>query len=492
MSPRHYIACDLGAESGRVMLGTLSDDKLSLEEVHRFPNGAVLVNGTLRWDVLRLFDELKTGLRKVVARGLNIQSLSTDSWGVDYVWLKKGEPFLTVPFHYRDARTYGYKKCFKRVPMWEVYTETGSQFIHINTVYQLEADRDERPWVFAEADGFLLVADYFNYLFSGVAKAERSIASTSQIYNPRKREWSKRLIKLFGFRPDVFPKIVKSGTVLGPLQPALAAEVGMKRIKVIASCSHDTAAAVAAVPAEGKDWAYLSSGTWSLLGIESAKPIIDDKSRYYNFTNEIGYGNTTRFLKNISGMWVVQECRRQWIKEGREYSYAQIVTMAEAAAPLKSLINPTDDRFWKHDRMAEKIADYCRETGQPVPANDGEYARCIFESLALLYRRTLEQIVEVTERKIGVLHIVGGGSQNALLNQFSANATGCLVVAGPVEATAIGNVLIQALALGDLSSLAELRETVRRSFPITTYKPQDEAVWQQAYERFEKLLEKQK
>jgi rhamnulokinase len=464
--PTHYIACDLGAESGRVMLGTLEAGQLSLQEIHRFVNGPVRVNGTLRWDVLRLFDELKAGLAKAPVKA---ESLSCDSWGVDYVWLKDNEPLLTAPFHYRDARTYDYEKHFANVPAETIFAETGIQFMHINTLYQLAADA---PWLWKCADRFLMIGDYFNYLFSGVAKAEESLASTSQIYSPKKHAWSKKLIRRFKFNKRVFPEVVPSGTVLG----------SHNGIKVIATCSHDTGAAVAAVPATGNGWAYLSSGTWSLLGVEAKKPIINEKSRQYNFTNEVGYGGRIRFLKNIIGLWIQQECRRAW---GNKNSYVELAKLAEQAAPLKSLINPNDPRFGQPDNMPDKIAAFCRETGQPAPASEGEFIRCVLESLALLYRQTLDQLEDVTGKPIQTLHIVGGGSQNALLNQFSANATGRTVIAGPAEATATGNILIQAIALGHLKDLDELRQVVRNSFEVRTFKPQGD--WTSAIEKFSRL-----
>jgi len=481
MHAQHYIACDLGAESGRVMLGTLAAGKLTLEEIHRFPNGPVVINGTWRWDVVRIFDELKTGLRKVAARGLKIESLSTDSWGVDYVWLKDPEPLLTVPYHYRDlGRNAGaFERVFPVVAADEIFAETGIQFMTINTVYQLHWDAVNRPWVLKAADRFLLIGDYFNYLFSGVPRAEQSLASTTQLYNPNKKKWARLLIKKLGLPKNRFPEIVPAGAVLGPVLP----EFGLAGAQVVASCSHDTGAAVAAVPATGKGWAYLSSGTWSLLGVETKKPLITDQSRQYNFTNEVGYGHTIRFLKNIIGLWILQECRRQWGK----HDYIELRQLAEQAAPVRSLINPNDERFGQPGNMPEKIVAFCRETGQPAPATPGEFTRCILESLALLYRRTLEQLEACTGQPVATLHIVGGGSQNILLNQFSANATGRTVVAGPAEATATGNILIQAIALGQLQNLAELRQVVRNSFAVQTYQPQEAGVWAQAYDRFQKL-----
>jgi|YelNatPaOPRAMG01_1025707.scaffolds.fasta_scaffold01663_8 rhamnulokinase len=484
MNPTHYVACDLGAESGRVMLGTLADGRLTLEEIHRFTNGPVVIHGTLRWDVLRIFDELKTGLRKVAARGLPVASLSTDSWGVDYVWLRGNEPFLTAPYHYRDGRTDGgFARAFALVPQEEIFAETGIQFMTLNTLYQLHADAQQRPWILKTADRFLMIGDYFNYLFSGVGKCEESLASTSQLYNPRRKKWSRPLLRKLGLPGKRFPEIVASGTVLGPALP----ELGLPGAQVVAACSHDTGAAVAAVPAEGAGWAYLSSGTWSLLGIEAKKPIITDASRQYNWTNEIGYDHSIRFLKNIVGLWIVQECRRAWAKDGRDYSYDEITRLATESPPLRCLINPGDPRFLKPDDMPAKIAAFCRETGQPAPESPGQTIRAVLESLALLYRKTIADCTEITGQEIQRLHIVGGGSKNRLLNQFSANATRLPVITGPVEATAIGNVLIQAIALGHLASLADLRRVVRHSFPVETYQPQDAAAWDEAYHRFMKL-----
>lgn len=484
----HYIACDLGAESGRVMLGTLEEGELTLEEVHRFPNDPVTICGSMRWDVLRIFQELKAGLRKVAARGVAVESLSTDSWGVDYVLLREREPMLTVPYHYRDARTDdGYERAFAVVPAEEIFKATGIQFMTLNTIFQLHADSLERPWVLKSADQFLNIGDYFNFLFSGAAKSEESLASTTQLYNPRRKKWATSLISKLRIPKKIFPEVVNSGTVLGPMLAEVAQETGLANVQVVASCSHDTGAAVAAVPAEGKGWAYLSSGTWSLLGIEAPRPIITDRSREYNFTNEIGYGSSIRFLKNIIGLWIVQECRRTWQKAGQDYSYEQLTQLASEAAPLKSLIHPADDRFGKPGDMPQRIVDYCNETGQTAPATPGEFVRGTLESLALLYRQTIEQLEDAARRKLKTLHIVGGGSKNELLNQFSADATGRTVVAGPAEATATGNVLIQALALGHLPSLDALRQVVRESFSVKTYEPVDKATWQGAYERFRQL-----
>lgn len=485
----HYIACDLGAESGRVMLGTLDSGKLTLEEIHRFPNITIKLGNSIRWDILRTFDELKKGLAKVAEHGISAASVSVDSWGVDYVWSGLGQEMLAPAYIYRDPRTDAtFPKAIAEVGREKIFAETGLQFMSFNTLYQLVADMETSPELFRQADGFLCIADYLNYLFSGVRCIEESMASTTQIYNPVERKWSKELISTFGFPESAFPKIVPAGTVLGPLCAEVAAETGLQNAKVVATCSHDTGAAVAAVPAgKGDDWAYLSSGTWSLIGVELPKPLIDEATREANFTNEGGYGGTTRFLKNIVGLWILQECKRDWERQGEKWDYAELNRLASGAAPLRTLLDPDDARFLKPGDMLEKIRSFSGETGQPVPTTPGEVTRAILESLALLYRTTLAKIEGLTGRTIRKIHIVGGGSQSMLLNQFAADATGRLVLAGPVEATAIGNILVQAIADGKLASLDGVRETVRKSVPIAEFQPSGKPEWNDAFAWFEKI-----
>lgn len=488
MTAQHYIACDLGAESGRVILGTLTGGALQLEEIHRFATGPIRVASSLRWNILGIFEELKRGLRKVAERGVPVAGVSVDSWGVDYVLMGDGQPLIALPHHYRDPRTEGtYTSTMERVGCEKIFVETGIQFMPINTLYQLIADAEQSPALMGITEQFLNIADYLNYLFSGVARAEVSLASTTQIYNPSTGAWSDDLIDACKLRPEIFPEIVQSGTRLGPLAFELEEETGLTGVEVTASCSHDTAAAVAAVPSISDDWAYLSSGTWSLIGVELRQPLITDAAREHNFTNEAGYGNTTRFLKNIVGLWLLQESRRAWERQGLQLDYSELHHLAEEAEPLRSLIHPNDSRFLGPNNMPAEIAGYCLENGQVVPETPGQFARCILESLALLYRQCLDNLEEVTGRTIRTLHVVGGGSQSRLLNQFTANTTARTVLAGPVEATAIGNLLIQAIAMGQLDSLDELRRVVRNSFTIDTYKPQTTAQWQQAAERFANL-----
>lgn len=485
VSPSYHIACDLGAESGRVMLGAFDGTRLTLEEVHRFPNRPLRLQGTLRWDLPGLYREILHGLTLVTARQLPIASVSVDAWAIDFALQKGAEPLLRLPFHYRDARN---EPAFHRVrnPDFDarVFEHTGIQFIPLNTLYQFLADQVEALGTLEFADRFLMVPDWFHFLLSGRAVCEETNASTTQMYDPRSRTWSEELISLFGFPRHIFPEIVAPGTVLGSLTAEIADTTKLGPVPVIAGCTHDTAAAVAAVPAQGEDWAYLSSGTWSLIGVELNQPLINDAAREANFTNEVGYGGTIRFLKNLSGLWLLQECRRIWAKTTSGLDYAEIVRLASEAEPSRSVFNPLDLRFHAPADMTAEIRAACREQGQPEPETPGQFARAIFESLALLYTEHLDLLERLTGRTLRVLHIVGGGSQNALLNQLTASASGRTVLAGPVEATALGNVLSQLLALGRLDSLAAAREVVRASSTPTRFEPQDGAAWQAARARF--------
>jgi rhamnulokinase len=481
----NYLACDLGAESGRLMLGVLQRGRLSFEEVHRFPNDPIRTDASLQWDIGKLFIELKAGLRNAAARRLPIASLSIDSWGVDYLLFDGNGGLMPPTFHYRDARSAdGVKKTLAAVDQKTLFAETGIQFLPINTIFQLAAERPER---LHRARRILGVADGFHFMLCGRDWAEQSLASTFQLYNPRTRTWSERLLAALGLPGRIFPPIVPAGTRLGPLRAELAREIGLD-LEIIATCSHDTGAAVAAVPASGGRWAYLSSGTWSLMGVECARPIMTDLCRELNFTNEIGYDGSVRLLKNIVGLWIVQECRRAWASAGQEFGYATLTQLAAAAPPFVSLINPAEPRFLSPDCMPAKIAAFCEETGQPPPANPGATIRCVLESLALLYRRTLEQIEQLTDARIERLHIVGGGAKNTLLNQFTASALQIPVLVGPVEATAMGNVLVQAITQGQLRSLEGARGVVRQSARITQVNPEAEGLWGAAYARFERFF----
>ena len=482
----HYLACDLGAESGRLMLGTLGDGRISLEELHRFPNTPVKAGSALHWNIDALFHELRAGLKKAAARKLPIASFSADSWGVDYILYDERGDIMPPVWHYRDARAArGVENVKARVDWPAIYSESGIQFMALNTIYQLAAEPPER---LAKAKQLLLIGDAFNHYCCGVAKNEVSLASTTQLYNPRTETWSAKLLGALGLREEMFAPIVPSGTRLGRLKMELATEAGLSPIEVIASCSHDTGAAVAAVPGSGKQWAYLSSGTWSLMGVECPEPVINDQGRDSNFTNEIGFGGSVRLLKNIVGLWIVQECRRDWAARGKKYDYVTLTQLASEAEPFASLINPADPRFVAPDDMPAKIVAFCRETGQRAPDTPGAFVRCALESLALCYRVTLRQLEQLVGERIRRLNLVGGGSKNTLLNQFAANALQIPVIAGPGECTALGNILVQAIGLGHLPSLAAARDVVRNSFIVETVKPHAGAEWDGAFARFEKLV----
>ena len=489
-----YIACDLGAESGRVLTGRLNEGRLSVEEIHRFPTGAIRKEGSLRWDMASIWKEIQSGLQKAggaLPCGATA-SISVDSWGVDYVLMSQSQPLSWWPFHYRDERSGAFFQSARASASALIFHETGIQFLPFNTLYQLLAEREQSPASWRESDGFLLIADFFLWQLSGVAGVEISMASTTQLFNPREKDWSTPLQREFDLPARLFPPLVESGTVLGELRPSLEISTGLNAAQIIATCSHDTGAAVAAVPATergraGEDWAFLSSGTWSLLGVELAGPLINAEVQRAGFTNEAGYGGTTRFLKNIVGLWLVQECRRAWAEEGGEYSYDELHQLAREAPSFGPLIHPADARFQGTGAMPERIAEFCRETGQSVPQTPGETIRCVLESLALLYRQTLEQLETLTGRTIAHLHIVGGGSRNALLNELAAGATGREVWAGPVEATAIGNLLLQALALNHIADLAALRQTVAASFPVQLFQPENSSAWEETYQKFQQL-----
>lgn len=483
-SLQHYLAIDLGAESGRLMVGTLRRGRLSLQEVHRFANIPVRRQGSLVWNFPQIMKGIRVGLRKAAALQPSFESLSVTAWGVDYVLFDTRGRMMPPVYHYRDARTArGVRSMHSRVSYEDIFAETGIQFMPLNSVYQLAAESPSRR---RRARRVLPIADAVGYLLSGRPRTEESAASTTALYDPRSRTWSPRLARASGWTRRQLGVVIPSGRVLGPLRPAFAKAAGL-RAQVIAGCSHDTACAVVAVPvpvSAGRGWAYLSSGTWSLMGVERARPVFSAACRRFNFTNEIGYDGRIRLLKNIIGLWLVQECRRAWARQGREYDYATLTRLASESAPFVSLIQPADPRFLAPTDMPRAIADFCRETGQPVPDSPGAYVRCALESLALIYRQTLQELEEVTGTRLRQLHIVGGGSRNALLNQFTADALGIPVIAGPEEATAAGNVLVQALALKHLRSLGQARTVVQRSFATVRFEPRNPAAWRGPWERF--------
>jgi rhamnulokinase len=486
---KKLLAFDLGAESGRGILGLFDGRKFRLEVIHRFSNGPVRTLDTLHWDVLRLYSEMLATLRRCAGEHSEIASLGVDTWGVDFGLLGRGGVLLSNPRHYRDPYTEGIMEAaFRKVSREEIFRQTGLQFMRFNTLFQLLALQRDRSPLLDAAENLLFMPDLFHYFFTGIKVNEFTNTTTSQIYDPTGHRWAYGLVKTFDLPGRILGTIVQPGTVLGPLRTSVAAETGIKPIPVIAPATHDTGAAIAAVPAKGSSWAYISSGTWSLMGAELPAPLINDKAREYNFTNEGGVNGTIRFLKNIMGLWLVQECRRAWERDAKTYNYDDLIRLAEAAPPFVSLVNPDDTGFILPDHMPRALADFCRKTGQPASNEPGPVIRCALESLALRYRWVLERLEELLGRRLETIHVVGGGCQNTLLCQFTADACNRPVLAGPVEATAIGNLLVQAVGLGILGSLTEAREMVRNSFEVRTYTPKDPDRWGEPYQRFLKLL----
>ncbi len=493
------LALDLGAESGRAMLGRFDGQRLRLTEIHRFPNGPVHLPDGLHWDVLRLWSEIRHGLALALREHKALAGVGLDTWGVDFGLLDRDGVLIGNPYHYRDSRTDGMiEEACRRVPRAEIFAQTGIQFMQLNSLYQLLAMVVQRSPALDIAATFLTMPDLFNYWLTGRKVCEFTIATTTQCYDPRpsppsqggaRGGWAYPLLERLGIPTHIFPEVIPPGTILGELLPTVAEEVGAGALPVIAPACHDTGSAVAAVPAQGPDFAYISSGTWSLVGAELTTPEINEKSLAYDFTNEGGIGGTFRFLKNVTGLWLVQECRRAWAREGEELSYDDLTQLAAQAAPLRSIIDPDHADFLKPGDMPARIRAFCQRTGQPVPESKGEIVRCALESLALKYRRVLERIEEILGRRLEPVHIVGGGVQNRLLNQFTADATGRRVITGPIEATAVGNAIAQLMALGHVGSLEEGRRVVRDSFEMTVYEPSGSDGWDEAYTRLLAVVE---
>jgi rhamnulokinase len=492
MAERIYLGIDLGAESGRVIAGRWNGKTLKLEEIHRFPNGPVYIGETMRWDVLRLWAEIQNGLGLAAKKfGQKIVSVGADTWGVDFVLLTRRNEMLGQPCHYRDARTNGLmEKAFKKVPRAEIFAQTGLQFMQFNTLFQLLALKRANPDLLDAADCLLLMPDFIHWCLCGSRVVEFTNGTTTQCMHPLKRDWAKDLLKKFGLPTGIFPKVVPPGTQLGPVRPSVAERTGLGRIKVVAPPTHDTAAAVAGVPTANTgrpNWAYISSGTWSLMGAEVQKASLSAQTLEFNMTNEGGVDGTYRLLKNIMGLWLVQGCKRSFERAGKNYEYAELAALAALAPALRSIVNPDDTRFLNPPDMVKAMQEFCRNTRQPVPKAEGELVRCAYESLALRYRQVLGWLEELTGNRIEVIHIVGGGSKSKILNQFAADACQRPVVTGPVEATAMGNLLTQVRAQGDVGSLSELREVVRKSSQVNRYEPKSGPAWEDASARFAEL-----
>ncbi|HVU89462.1 MAG TPA: rhamnulokinase family protein [Pirellulales bacterium] len=494
MAEEVYLAVDMGASGGRVLAGLLDGRRLRLEEIHRFENGAIAAAGGLYWDVLGLWSNIVHGLRAAGTKfGAAIKSVGVDTWGVDFALLGRGDVLLESPHSYRDPRADGMlAKALARVPRAEIFAKTGAQFMEINTLYQLLALSEQNSPLLEMAESFLMMPDVFHWLLTGVKANEYTNATTTQFYNPVKRRWATGLLGQLGIPSHFLGEIADPGTNLGKLRPQVAAETGLSNVSVVLPGTHDTASAVMAVPAAGEpserpDWCYISSGTWSLMGAELPNPVVTEKCMALSFTNEGGVGHRTRLLKNIVGLWLVQECRRIWKLAGKSYSWDDLNNLAVQAPRLRSLVNPDHPSLMAPRDMPAAIRELCQRTGQHVPSEEGGVIRTAIESLALRYRQVLASLEELSGGRVETIHVVGGGTQNRQLCQATADACGRRVVAGPVEATAIGNVMVQALAAGTVGSIAEARDLVRESFPVEQYEPRDTKAWEDAAGKFAEL-----
>ena len=472
-----YLAIDLGAESGRAILGYLEDSTLETEEVYRFANEPVRLGSTLYWDFPRLFREVLEGIRRAGERtGGRLSGIAVDSWGVDFGLIDESGGLVSNPVHYRDERTRGMiDEVTQVMPREDLYEITGIQFLELNTLIQLAALKKRFPEILYVCDKLLLIADLVSYFLSGRAVAEISIASTTQMLDAETRQWSHPIFEVFGIPEKILPELVDAGTVLGPLRAEIVRETNLEEAPpVIACASHDTASAVAAIPAQGaENWAYISSGTWSLVGVELPEPQLESDANAHEFTNEAGVFGTVRFLKNVNGLWLIQECRRQWAREGKELDYAELAELAASAPPARGWIDPNGSDFFSAGDMPSRIRESCKRSGQPAPQTRGEILRCALESLSRTYLEVLRAAEEITGKRIERLHIVGGGCQQEFLNQLTANILGIPVVGGPVEATAMGNLLLQARATGRIENLEQLRSIVAASTRLKTYRPKE-------------------
>jgi rhamnulokinase len=480
-----WLAFDLGAESGRAFTGCLQNRVITIREIHRFLNEPVEYGGALHWDAPHLWNEMKRALSRTETR---LAGIGVDSWGVDYALLDKSGELLRNPYHYRDSRNpAAMTEVLDRIPREHIYRQTGIQFMPINTINQLQAAMGRAPEMLRTARQLLMIPDLFHYWLTGRAVCEYTDATTTQLVNPTTRCWSMELIRALGLPEHIFGEIVEPGTIIGSLLGGIgpAAHSGTP---VIAPASHDTGSAVASITTRD-DTAFISSGTWSLMGVELDAPLITGEGLRLNFTNEGGVCGTTRLLRNVMGLWMIQSCRHYWAAAGQEYDYSSLMEQAMQSAPFNALVDPDDASFLNPGSMPGAIDGFCRRTGQPLPATPGAYTRAILESLALKYRLVLAGIEEMTGRTIRQVRVLGGGSKNKALNQFTADATGCRVIAGPAEAAVLGNLGIQMLATGAASSLSEMRAMIDRSFPTEVYEPSSFDLWQRHFERFEQYCE---
>ena len=493
---KYFFAVDLGATSGRTIVGSLSDGKFDLEELTRFDNNLIETGGHFYWDIYALYLEIIKGLKLVAQRGIAIQSIGIDTWGCDFVYVGKDGAILRNPMAYRDPHTFGMMEKYfdEKMSKEKVYEKTGIQFMNFNSLFQMYAMRKAGNVALENADKILFIPDALSYMLTGNAICEYTVASTSQILNPVTGDLDIDLVESLGLKREQFGKMTHPATIIGTLTEEIQKITGLNAVPVIAVAGHDTASAVAAVPAKNEEFAYLSSGTWSLMGIETKNAIINEKSYELNFTNEGGIEGTTRFLKNICGMWIYERCRKEWKDEAAAnqkdmtcLGHAELIAEAMKQPAFQSIINPDDACFANPSSMVEAIKQYCEKTGQHVPQNYGEFCRCIFESLALRYRQVFTWLKDFADFDLNVLHIIGGGSLNQYLNQFTANSCGVTVLAGPQEGTAIGNIMLQAKASGDVKDIWEMRQIIANSLELKKFEPQDKEAWDAAYEKFLKV-----
>lgn len=483
---QHVLAIDLGSSNGRAMLGTFDGKKLELKELHRFQNIPITKNGTLHWDFFTLLEKIKRSLQ-MASQEVEILSIGIDTWGVDFGLLDDVGDLIDLPVHYRDQRTIGMVEEVNKICSNEtLYQLTGNQIMNINTLFQLvylqQNDQLEN------VSTMLLMPDLFNYYITGIKKTEETIASTTQLFDPFKKQWNDQVIAKLGLPKTIFTEIAPPGTILGKIKEELARELNIPQISVVNICSHDTASAVVSVPNQ-EDFLFISCGTWALVGTELDEPIINEKSYQYNLTNESGFNKTTRFLKNITGMWILQELKKELTRKGKDYSYDEITEIAMQAKPFKCFIDTDHSSFQQPGNMIERIQDYARKTNQEIPETDGELVRCIYESLAFKFRYTIEEILDCVGKSYNKINIVGGGSRAEILCQMTADATGLITVAGPVEASSIGNCLVQLITHGHIKDIHKAREIVNHSFNIQSYHPKNEQVWNEHYDRYKQVLE---
>jgi rhamnulokinase len=484
----NILAYDLGASSGRALLGRLTGSRIEVEEVHRFANDPVKVGKRLQWDILRLYHEIKQGLLKTKLLGVQPQSLAIDSWAVDFGLIGRDGELLGNPYHYRDWHTHGVmESMFQSVPKEYIFERTGIQFLSFNTIYQLAAMKQAGSPLLREADRLLMIPDLLRYFLTGEMLNEFTNATSTQLFNPLSGDWDWELINRIGIPGSWFGRVADPGMEAGRIRTSVMTELGVEGIPVFTTAEHDTASAVAAVPALDRSFAYLSCGTWSLMGTEVDCPVINEETLRFNFTNEGGVGRSFRLLKNIMGLWIIQELKREWEREGLAYSFTEIVQLAEKAPAFAAFIDPDDELFLHAGDMRSRIRQYCRTTGQSLPDGPGELARCIFESLALKYRYVLELTEKLSNQRFNGLHMVGGGIQNELLCQWTADCIGKPVWAGPAEGSAIGNLAVQWIAQGVFSDIWEARKVVRESFPVKVYEPANREAWEEAYGRFRQI-----